>query len=266
MQAQLIEPGRGWRWLARGWQLFRVAPVMWLALVFAYYMLMAAVSLLPVVGVVLAMVLVPGLSVGFMAAARAAERGQPFELSLLFSGLRAARAAQLTLGGIYFTSIVLLLAATALADGGALARWFLTGERPAVEMLQSEDFLSALGLASLLYMPVMMMFWFAPVLAAWNGMSAGKALFFSFFACLLNWRAFVAYGVAATLVLFVVPFTALLGLMLASGGALRPAVFSVLFPFVLAMMPTLFASFYASYRDIFPEPPPAESPPPSGNE
>lgn len=271
MQSRLIEAGRGWRWLPEGWRLFRAAPVMWLAMVFTYYMLMMVVSMLPVLGVIAAMVLVPGLSVGFMAAARAAEKGQPVEVVLLFSGLREARGAQLTLGGVYFASIVLMLAATAIGDGGALARWFLTGERPPVEVLQSDGFLTALALASLLYMPVMMLFWFAPVLAAWNGMPAGKALFFSFFACLLNWRAFMAYGLAAALALFVVPFTLLLGLMLASGGTLRPAVLSVLFPFVLAMMPTLLASFYASYRDIFPdEAPPApldsgvDAPPPPG--
>ena len=44
------------------------------------------------------------------------------------------------------------------------------------------------------------------------------------------------------------------------GGTLRPAAMAVLFPFVLSMMPTLFASFYASYRDIFASVPAPESP------
>ena len=49
----------------------------------------------------------------------------------------------------------------------------------------------------------------------------------------------------------VVPFLVLFLLMIFSAGALRPAALAVMFPFVLALMPTLFASFYASYRDIF---------------
>lgn len=260
MQARLIEGGRGWRWLAEGWRLFRASPGMWLALVFVYYMLMMVVSLLPVVGVVAAMVLVPGLSVGFMAASADADRGRELSVSSLFSALRSGPASQLTLGGVYFASIVLMLLSTALADEGALARWFLTGQRPAIEVLQSEGFLVALGLASLLYLPVMMLFWFAPVLAAWHAMPVGKALFYSFFACLMNWRAFMSFGLASAVVLFVVPFTALLVMMLASGGALRPAVLSFMFPFLLAMMPTLYASFYASYREIFAEVEPESAP------
>jgi hypothetical protein len=35
-----------------------------------------------------------------------------------------------------------------------------------------------------------MAYWYAPVLAGWHGLSPAKALFFSFVACLRNWRAF----------------------------------------------------------------------------
>jgi len=251
MQAQLVPASRGWRWLADGWKLFRTAPLMWLVMVFAYYILMTVVSVIPVVGVVAAMVIVPALSVGFMAASRAVERGQAIAFSLLFDGFRANRAALIRLGFVYFACVVLLLGASAIADGGGLARWFLTGQRPPVEVMQSGAFLHAMLLATALYMPVMMLFWFSPTLCAWRNMPAGKSLFFSFFACVLNWRAFVAYGISTSLVLFVAPFFTLLILMLASGGSLRPAALSVLFPFVLAMMPTLFASFYASFRDVF---------------
>jgi hypothetical protein len=47
MQAQRVPSPRGWRWLADGWKIFRSAPVMWLALVFAYWMLMTAISIVP---------------------------------------------------------------------------------------------------------------------------------------------------------------------------------------------------------------------------
>ncbi len=250
MQARLVPGSRGWRWLAEGWKIFRAGPVMWLALVFAYLMLMTAVSIIPFAGVVAALTMVPGISVGFMAASRVAGRGQPITLSLLFAGFRENVRPQLALGAVYFVSIVLLLAASALADEGALARLMVTGARPTPEVVQSDGFLAALLIAATLYMPVMMMFWFAPTLVAWHSMPAGKALFFSLFACLMNWRAFLAYGMACTVVLFIVPFMALFVLMLASGGTLRP-VMGVLFPLVLVLMPTLFASFYVSYRDIF---------------
>lgn len=256
MQAQLVPPSRGWRWLADGWKLFRAAPVMWLALVFGYWMLMTAISIVPFVGVVAVLVLVPGFSVAFMAASRVAASGQPMQMALLFAGFRENVGAQIGLGVVYLISIALLLSATTLADGGALARWMLTGTRPATDVVQSDGFLSALMIAASLYAPVMMLFWFAPTLVAWHAMPAAKALFFSLFACLMNWRAFVVYGMASALVLIVAPFVALFLLMLLSGGALRPAAMAILFPFVLALMPTLFASFYASYRDVFVKDPP----------
>jgi hypothetical protein len=248
MQARIVETRNGALWLLDGWRLFRAAPLGWLALVFAYWIIMTLVSVVPIAGIAAASVMVPAFSVGFMAAARAASRRGPVELGLLFDGFRHHLKSQLVLGVIYFACLGLLLAATTLADDGALARWMLTGRRPDDEVLQSDDFLTALVLAALLYAPVLMMFWFAPPLAAWHGIAPVKALFFSFFACLLNWRPFLAYGAVSALFAVVLPLLLLLVLTLAS---FRVAAMSLVFPLLLVLLPTLFASFYASYRDIF---------------
>jgi hypothetical protein len=251
VQARIVGASRGARWLGEGWRLFRAAPLGWLALVFAYWLIMTIVSLVPYAGIAAAAVLVPAFSVGFMAAARAAERGARPELVLLFEGLRHAPRPQLVLGVAYFLCLGAVLAASALADGGALAGWMLTGRRPDEETLQSGDFLAAMAAAALLYAPVMMMFWFAPPLAAWHATAPAKALFFSAAACLMNWRAFIAYGAVAALVTLVAPLLVLSGLMLASGGALRAPAMALVFPLLLLLLPSLFASFYVSYRDIF---------------
>jgi hypothetical protein len=97
-------------------------------------------------------------------------------------------------------------------------------------------------------MPVLMMFWFAPPLAAWHATAPAKALFFSFFACLMNWRAFLAYGAVTLAVALLLPFAVLSVVALAS---LQVAALSLVFPLLLVLLPTLFASFYASYRDVF---------------
>jgi hypothetical protein len=251
MQARIVGAARGARWLGEGWRLFRVAPLGWVALVFVYWLIMTLVSLVPYAGIAAASVLVPAFSVGFMAAARAAEHGKRLELALLFDGFKQAPRPQIVLGIAYFLCLGAVLAATALADGGALARWMLAGRRPDEQTLQSGDFVTAMLAAAVLYAPVMMMFWFAPALSAWHSASAAKALFFSAAACLMNWRAFIAYGAVAALVTLVLPFLALSGLMLASGGALSVPVMSLVFPLLILLLPTLFASFYASYRDVF---------------
>jgi len=248
MQARIVEARRGAAWLLDGWRLFRAAPLGWLAMVFAYWIIMTLASVVPFIGVAAASIMVPAFSVGFMAAARAASRRAPVELKLLFDGFRHQPKSQLILGVIYLMCLAALLGVTTLADDGALAGWMLTGRRPDEDALQSDDFLQALGAAALLYTPVLMAFWFAPPLAAWHGIGPGKALFFSFAACLLNWRAFLVYGASSALVVVVLPLAVLLALMLAS---LKVAAMSLVFPVLLVLLPTLFASFYASYRDVF---------------
>ena len=102
-----------------------------------------------------------------------------------------------------------------------------------------------------LLVPVLLAWWFAPVLAAWPRLSLGRALFFSFVACWMNWRAFLAYGAALLLVAAVVPGV-LLGLLLVVVPGAASFVSALLMVFMaLVISPAIFASFYASYRDIF---------------
>jgi hypothetical protein len=258
MNSRVVPALRGVRWLAEGWRMFRVAPLGWFALVFGYWLAMTILSLLPLVGVGVASLLVPAFSVGFMAASRAAARNQPVELAMLAAGFRERLPAQLVLGGVYLASLALVIGGSALADDGMLARWLLTGRGPGEEEAPDAGFYGALAVAAALYAPVMAMFWFAPVLVAWHAMPPAQALFYSFFASLMNWRAFLAYGAAVALVMVVLPTLLLLAMVLASGGALRLAPMALVLPLALVMLPTLFASFYASYRDVFGAAPAAE--------
>ena len=251
MIARSVSAVRGAHWLAEGWRMFRAAPLGWFALVFAYWLAMTVLSLVPLIGMFAASVLVPAFSVGFMAASRAASRGQPVELAMLFAGFRERLPAQLALGAVYLASLALVIGGSALVDDGMLARWLITGRGPAEDEVPDEAFYGALAAAAALYAPVMAMFWFAPVLVAWHGMAPAKALFYSFFASLMNWRAFLAYGAAVALVMFVLPTALLLLLVLVSGGALRMQPMALVLPLALVMLPTLFASFFASYRDVF---------------
>jgi hypothetical protein len=96
-----------------------------------------------------------------------------------------------------------------------------------------------------------MAFWFAPVLAAWNRIGAAQSLFYSFFAVLRNWRAFFVYGAILALAgaAFLVAVTVAAVVMQGKVQVLR----SLALILTLLSLPTVFGSFYASYRDIFPE-------------
>jgi hypothetical protein len=204
----------------------------------------------PLVGFVAALMMVPALTVGMMAAARAAAHGGQPHVRMLAEGFRAGARAQLGLGAIYFLLSSLVFGATALADQQGKLRAILGAGAPAGELAVA-DVAFPLAVFALSYAPVLMMFWFAPPLAAWHSTGALKALFFSFVACVMNWRAFLAYGAAVALMMLALPLAALLALKAFGGAELGVAVASLVFPLLLLMLPTLFASFYVSYRDVF---------------
>jgi hypothetical protein len=249
MQARIVAPSHGARWLAEGWQLFRAAPLAWLALVFTYIFLTQLLAAIPLVGPLAAAMLVPAFSVGLMSAARAASGGARIEVTMLFDGLRRGARAQLVLGAVYAACVLLVLAGATAIAGQGVADAALEGEqRPALDRGQVASMIAAVAA---LYAPVMMLFWFAPVLAAWHAAPPAKALFFSFFAFLMNWRAFLVYGAASALAVALVPLAAAYLLGALGGGLSRPAANAVVVALVLVVMPTLFGSFYASYREVF---------------
>lgn len=251
MRARIVSWSSGARWLPEGWRIFRVSPLSWLVLVFAYWLLMTFISLVPVLGVVAAIVLVPPFAVGFMHASRSAAGGTPVEVRDLFAGFRERLRGQLVLGAAYFAALALVFAGAALVDGGMLARVMLGAEALDPKAAREGAFAQAALAAAVLYMPVLMAFWFAPVLVAWQAMPPMKALFYSFFACVMNWRGFLAYGAVTALVTVVVPFVVLTGFSMLSQGSAPVPVGRMLLPIMILLLPVLYASFYAGYRDIF---------------
>ena len=99
--------------------------------------------------------------------------------------------------------------------------------------------------------PLLMAFWFAPLLTLWDDVAAGKSVFFSFVASWRNWRAFTVYGLAVVVVGVLVPGLVLILFSLISGALVGviSVVLRMMLLFVLA--PVLVASIYLSYRDVF---------------
>lgn len=251
MQALKLPARRGWLWLADGFAIFRKNPPMLTLLVVSYWMLVALMNLVPLVGSVVATICIPAFSVSLMNACRELDQGRPIGPQFLFSGFQENLRALLMLGGLYMGASLAILAISALVDGGLLMRMFLAGTKPSEAELASGDFLAATQLAMLLLAPLLMAYWYAPVLAAWNGYSAGKSLFFSFFAGLRNWRAFLAFSAAMIIFLAIIPgvVLGLVAAILPDGLSFFAALVSI--PFLMILAPTLFASFYVSYRDVF---------------
>jgi hypothetical protein len=108
-----------------------------------------------------------------------------------------------------------------------------------------------------LYLPISLLFWHAPALVHWHGISPVKSLFFSFVACIRNAGAFFMYGLGwfgvflgMGIVLSLV--TGLTG----STGFMAAAIM----PLALLMAAMFSTSIYFTFRDSFVATPPDESP------
>jgi len=220
-------------------------------LVVAYWFTVLFLNIVPVIGVLLASLAIPGLSVGLMQAARNVERGQPVGIQTLYGSLRDNARTLIALGALYLCCTLGALSLSSLVDGGALLKFMLSNSRAERAMVEDADFTLSALFIMLLMAPVLMAWWFAPVLAAWHRLGVGKALFFSFIACWMNWRAFLAYSVALMLFAMLLPGILLALLMIVVPGAQELATTLILMPMLLIIAPSVFASFYASYRDIF---------------
>ncbi len=256
MQVQTLPAAAGWAWLGAGFAIFRRNPPLLGMLVVAYWLTVLILNVLPVIGAVAASLIIPGLSVGLMQAARDLDRGQTVGLQTLFGGLKRNTRSLVALGALYLCCTLGVLGLSALLDGGQLLNYMISGKGADKETVESGELILPSLFVMTLMMPVLMAYWFAPVLAAWHGQSVGKSLFFSFVACWLNWRAFLAYSAALVVFAGLVPGL-VFGILIAAfggaeGGFITAFVITPLMMVIALMIfSTVYASFYASYRDIF---------------
>ena len=250
MQALTLPAGRGLRWLVEGFSIFQHRPALLSFLVLGYWLSMAVISAIPLFGQLASFLLIPVFSVSLMNACRLIDRKEELPPQVLFSGFHRNLQTLLTLGVVYVMATLVILGLSALFDGGLLFRMLVMGETPAREVLNKTSVFISAQLTIVLLIPVILAFWFAPVLVAWHDMTAGKSLFFSLVACLRNWRPFLLYSLSIGVIGVVVP--RLIDGLLGGGegvGQLLPTMLTVMVSLIL--LPTLYASFYISYRDIF---------------
>ena len=246
MQALNLPASRGWRWISEGFLLFRKKQLMVTLVVLGYWVLMALINSLPLIGQVAATLLIPVFAVSLMNLFRCVEDDVPVPPQILFSGFRRNLGTLLVLGFAYGALSVGILGLVSVFDDGTLLRLIVLGERPSGDTLISADVIVAGQLAMAMFVPLIMAFWFAPVLVAWHNLQAAKGLFFSPVACARNWRAFLVYGLSLMLVTQAASLVVIvLDLALPVLGSLAALAFPLVF------MPVVFASLYANTTDVF---------------
>jgi len=117
---QGVAAGRGWDWIASGWELFKKQAGMWIALVLVAFVIFFVLAMIPVVGSLATFVLSPVFAAGVLAGSRAVDEGRGLEIGHLFAGFREKLAPLATVGAIYLGAAVVIALGVGLATGASI--------------------------------------------------------------------------------------------------------------------------------------------------
>jgi hypothetical protein len=249
VQILSLPASTGAAWLRDGWRLLKRQPLGLAAMVVMYSFVLLVPTTIPIpfLGIALLGVVSPFVTVGLMAAFREVAAARPPTPSVFIQPVQdeAVRRLLFRLGLIHAGLMILVtVVAQLVTDPTPLP----VDQTPTLESLRLGD----LAIVALLYSPVMVAMWFAPLLAGWHGFDVGKAMFGSAVACWRNKGAMLVYGLLMTCIIVGVTLLvfALLGTIVSSSQAMS----LLLAPLALVLTTFIQATFYPMYRSIFAAP------------
>jgi hypothetical protein len=256
MKLQIVPAKQGLVWVKQGIRTFWRQPLAFTGLFFLFMAWVSLLSMVPIIGAALALLVLPAATLGLMVATEQAASGKfpmPTVMLVAFRAGQQRLKAMLQLGVLYALSFLAVMAISALVDGGGFAKVYLANAPITPEVVNDTDFQTAMWLTTIMYVPLSMLFWHAPALVHWHGVPPLKSLFFSAIACWRNLGAFALYLLAWAGV-FVAGAMLILLISSALGGNDLSA--AVLMPGALLMAAMFFTSVYFSVKDCFelPEP------------
>ena len=239
----------GWNWLKEGAGLFRKQPAALTTLLFANILVSLLISAFPLIGAMLAVILIPSFSMAFMKACLMIENGERVTPAVLLTGFRQPVLVQLCKVGLIYlaVSLVLTILARFAIDPGFWQQFGQPVDPKNPPLVTGWDMLKVFGIF-VLNVSVLIALSFAAPLVYWQQMGPGKAAFYSFFAVWRSARVFVVLLMAWFAILFglCIVFTLLLG----GSNVARVAIMWLIFLFILLLQ----CSLYAAYRRIFGKP------------
>jgi uncharacterized membrane protein len=226
-----VAAGRGWSWIAEGWDLFKRQPGIWVVIAVILLVIYVVLAFIPILGSLAGIVLAPVFTAGLMIGCRAEEEGRELEISHLFAGFRGRFGTLIGVGLIYLGITIAIALVVGIATGGGLWTLLSGGADPVALGAAGLTVLLAFLVMLALMLPLFMAIWFASPLVVFHEQGAWEAMKNSFVGCLRNIMSFLVYSV----ILFAAAILASIPLGLGW----------------LVLGPVIAASLYASYRDIF---------------
>ncbi|MBI3043618.1 MAG: hypothetical protein HYY78_12435 [Betaproteobacteria bacterium] len=230
VSGRAVGAGQGWTWIADGFGLFRKNPGMWIALILVLGVILIVLSVIPVIGAVATLLLLPVFSGGLMLGCQALQRDGALEMGHLFAGFKTQTRSLIVLGALSLAAWVIVVLPALLIVGGGAFFGAMRGDVAGIGTIGASFVLAMLVVLGL-SVPVYMALWFAPALVVLRGLAPLEAIKRSFAGCLKNIVPFLVYGI----VMLVLGILATIPLALGW----------------LVLGPVLVGSVYVAYRDIY---------------
>jgi uncharacterized membrane protein len=240
MEIRKLNAARGWIWVTHGYMLIMRNPFLSIvaAAIAAVAILLAL--MIPFVGPLLAVLLMPVLIAGYARICRALEEEEKIELQQLFSGFPKRTPRLIALGGFLLLGLLIASIITITVGGDSLAT-LMDGAKSAsdpemlVETMWSagSNVTFSLIIGFTLTFAIMMAFQFAPMLVFLSEMTPIAAMRASLSGSLRNLIPYTVYSIIMQMIALPLSFL----------------------PFNLGMivlLPLGFSSLYVGYRNIFP--------------
>lgn len=235
IEAILQEPRRcplsaGKYWIEDAWHLFKCNPLILISMWVIFFLMTVALSIVPVVSILTAF-LTPVFTAGFAFSAAKLDHERTLEIQDLFIGFSKNFGALLGIGSLSFLyAIVMLIVAVLLVFifGASSGASVFPGDG---ELLSNTVLLLIVLIYLALFLPFLMLTWFAPVLIIQHNVSVWQAMALSFKGCLRNILPFLIFSLIFLGLFIIAMIPLLLGL------------------FVVA--PLFMLTFYTAYKDIF---------------
>lgn len=229
IEIRQVPASNAWAWIVSGFELFKANPAMWIIILVIYLAIIIPVSLVPVIGSVLSTLLAPVFAAGMMWGCKALAHQEDLEINHLFDGFKNNTSQLIAVGGIYMMCLLMIAVSVVLSLDSATIAMLRAGQELSPE--QANVIVMPILIAMLFIVPILMAYWYAPILVGLNNLTAIQAMKLSFVACLKNMLPFLLYGFIFMLLLVaaIIPFG--LGLLIA--------------------VPVMMTSLYASYVDVF---------------
>jgi len=260
LRLHTVAPRQGLRWIGQAFAVWWSRPVAFVGLFMFFLFGVLLMMMVPLVGPLVGLGLLPMLTLGFMIATRSALQGGMVNAMQIFEGLRVPdrprRNAQLMLCAIYALCSIGVIEVAGWIDGGLFEQLQIAMGRPNTPPAEinrlledprlASGMIARLGLATLLSVP----FWHAPALVHWSGQGAWQALFSSTVALWRARAAFAVYGLGWTALTIALGLVATAVVLLFGSRAMATL---VLMPAGMIVSAVFYVSLWFSFADCFGE-------------